>query len=54
MMKAYEATIPFDENDAMILPEKVTLYFKEVLSELYQGQSHEDYGVSHDFFHVLA
>jgi len=54
MMKAYEATIPLNEADVMILPEKISKYFEEVLDELYQGLPHEEYGISHDFFHVLA
>jgi hypothetical protein len=54
MMKSYEATIPVNEDEAMILPEKIPKYFEEVLEELYQGQPHEDYGVSHDYFHVLT
>ena len=54
MMKAYEATIPLNEDDVRILPEMISKYFQEVLEELYQGLPHVDYGVSHDYFHVLA
>ena len=53
MMKAYEAEVPEVEDGLRIIPTHLTNYFAEVMNELYQGMPHENYGVSHDYFHTL-
>lgn len=55
MMKAYEAEVPEQEQEEglRVMPPQITYYFQDVMNELYQGMPHEDFGVSHDFFHIL-
>mgnify|MGYP001065147606 CR=1 FL=1 len=60
MMKAYEAELPINLDDNFdhhtstpVLPTQISNYFKQVLEELYQGEPHENYGITHDFFHIL-
>ena len=54
MMKSFEAEVPEAEEGEGVFPASMATYFDQVLNELYEGQPHENYGVTHDFFHILS
>lgn len=53
MMKSFEAVVPKSEDSQTDLPEPITSYFSEVMTELYGGQREESYGVTNDFFQTM-